>query len=193
MAEFDFILAPQDQLQFISFLLETGAVLVPYLAYPSPQYVTITDPVSAQALIQKGDMYGPIFVSWHEYTTFSYTYHEIEKEGAPRYFLRQREGGPYMDFSTCRMLEYEGADLITSGSVAYYRTYWVEEKGRELCVCDALKKRYEAVTAYLRSNCRRLVAGTNRAYWVGIATQVLLRQGTKAAVQGLEVPPSEIQ
>ena len=186
MAEFDFILAPDDQARLIDFLLRSGAAMVPSIAYPSATHKTITDVESAQRLIHENELIGPFFVDWPDWKSFPYMYSEIVKEGFIKFFLKQRHGGPYMDFLPCWIEKDQNRQIITSGFVGYYSKYWIEELGAEIPAPKDLKRRYATTTAYLRSFCKKANA-RSRIYWIGESALALIDCGVRPAVDDLDL------
>ena len=82
--------------------------------------------------------------------------------------------------------EENGKHIITSGFIAYYKSYIVEELGKEVPVCAELKEKYRATTAYLRKKTTRFKAGS-RDYWIGGEAEDFLKTGGMTSVENFEM------
>lgn len=184
MAQFDFILNEEDQLGLIEYLLGAGAELVPSLAYESPTWRPVTTAVELCRLISDRKLTGPVAVAWSEYRRYPYAFGEIRRDDGTKFFLKQGQGGPYLDFGTCKTVHRKDRVVLTPGFIGYFANYWIEELGAEIPLCPELKERYAAIRAYVRSIARRGRAGC-RTYLVGHGACAALKSGCEAAVGSL--------
>ncbi len=180
------ILSRNEQIELVKYLLNCRAVIVPYIEYKKPKYIVIDDPCALQRIIDDKELCGPVFVSWQDYQRFPYEFHEVERNNGIRYFLKQRHGGPYINFSPCAMIRKRNKSILTSGSISYYNKYYIEELAQEIVVSDLLKGKYRSIVKYLRKITTCCKAG-KRSYWVGKEALKFIEAGGLTSVDNLKI------
>jgi len=189
MAEFDFILGQEDQIALIQYFLDTGAEFIPYFAYESPEYIVINDPRELNAIAQKGILFGPVFIIWKNISNYHFVFYESKRKEGIRFFLGQKEGGPYMDTVLCEIIQRDGKTYITNGFISYYPEFWIEELDAMIPVPQEIKDHYKAATSFLRKLCTRARQG-RRIYWIGKHALKQFHEGTAFTfLDNLEIPP----
>ncbi|MEW6349325.1 MAG: hypothetical protein AB1646_09705 [Thermodesulfobacteriota bacterium] len=186
MAEFDFILGEHEQLLILDHLIKDGATIVPFLAYERPVWQEIKDSSEAARIIRDRLDYGPFFVSWADQNPYPYEFTAIPRPEGLRYFLGQKQGGPYMGFLASRVVQRDQEQLLTTGFIAYYARYWIDSIGGEIPVSEQLKLKYKMLVKSIKKIATRTHAGI-RVYWIGEEAMQLFRSGYSSSIQGLSL------
>jgi len=188
MAAFNFILDNEDQIRLINFLLEDGAVLVPDLFYKKKRYQVIKNAQEQIDLERNLKTKGPTFVSWNCYDQYPYIFHSIKRDEGLRYSLTSKSGGPYIELLLCGENKKEYGYLLTTGFVAHYSCYWIDELDENIPMCQPLKEKYKEVVKFIKKGSKKLKAG-RRVYWVGEkAFKGLVSGAYRTILSSLELP-----
>lgn len=186
MSELDFILGDNEQFALIEEIMADGAVFTPYFAYESPQYFNILDAKSVFRIAQNRKNLGPFFVSWKGEDLHPYEFEMVNRPEGVRYFLKQRHGGPYMDFVASKTIQNEGKATITSGFIAIYRDYWISQTGKAVPASQVLQNRYKKISNTIKRFSRKVHAGS-RIYRVGNEAIQLFCLGYSTPVENIDL------
>ena len=102
----------------------------------------------------------------------------IEKPGGTVYFVRQRVGGPTIDFMGGGLFDESGSRFIRPGYLAYHSTYWNSKKRRMEKAPAELVTTYQALVKAIRKSATRIKPG-KRVYWLGDDAKRQLLTGVK--------------
>ncbi len=187
MAEIDFIFGIQDQRSLITFLFESGAHIVANIRYTACEPIALKSYEDISESMSSDRFVGPLFVSWDNYPSFPYQFDRLGEGNESLFWLRQRAGGPYLNFSPCRHHVLENGTIsVTSGSIGYYPNYWIEDLGQDIKVHDGLKSHFRSVSKFIRNQSYRSKM-INRTYWVGRHTCEQLGRSYTTTVQPLDI------
>jgi hypothetical protein len=189
MAEFNFLLSISEQENLITYILESGAKFVPLLRYNEPAFDTLSSLTEIQDIIESDALVGPILIIWDQVYNYPFQFYRIEKEEGVFFCVKQRHGGPYIDFLPCRTKIREDKPYLISGAVGYYKKYWVDNLNQEIPVPEQLKDEYKSITRYLRSICSKAATErSKRIYWVGTEALNLLKKDATTNIDSLILP-----
>ena len=190
MAEIEFVLTNAEQNRLLQYLESLETVFVPDIFYTEPKFQYLHDAYKAMSVWREGNAKegsGPIFLLWDEIGTYELQYDELTKNGEKKYFPSQKEGGPYIDYLPCKFLAEE--TIITTGFIAYYPKYWIEELDDNITVPEEIKAKYKEISKFIRSISTRLaVKNFRRYYWVGNDALKLLQQGKITNSLDIDLP-----
>lgn len=190
MAEFDFILNSEDQRRLVEFVVNCEVEFVPALGYSKPAYDILTSVDDIIDLTFSRKLRGPFFILSKDFSKYPLKMGSFEKEGKNIYFIYQRHGGPYLDFSPSFQRMYLDPPILTAGSIGYYPKYWIDDLRREVKTPNELKKLYLKITSFIKSICvKASTEKIKRIYWIGINTlNELQNELYYSSVQGLQLP-----
>src|SRR5947209_15481632 len=97
MPDITVYMTQEDEEKFIQYIFEAGAWLTPDMHYLKPQPVEIRCIKGykgyRQMLIRK------FYIQRQDFTKSALVFRPLNKDDALIYYIGQREGGPYVDFS----------------------------------------------------------------------------------------------
>jgi len=189
MPEVDFILAPEEQMHLLEYLLSQGLLFVPDLRYTEPQYVILDQLEEIRKYTEGAVKERLFFVLSSTYTQHSLEMREVVSihDQTHFYYVAQRHGGPYLDLLLST--KQEGlTPLLVSGFSAYYRSYWSGTSRMEIPAPNELKLLHKSILAWLGNHGRCVITGkVRRRYWVGRGAEDMLLRGVKSNVNGLHL------
>ena len=188
MPEVDFILAPDEQMGLIEYLLNRGLKFVPDIHYDEPAYATLD---SMQEILRYAEP--PTGTRLFFVLSPTFSPHPLGMRALPSapqrpnqcFYVVQRRGGPYLDLLVS-VLRHVPAPLLVSGFSAFYPSYWIGSPEVEVPAPSELKALHKSVLAWLRDHGRCVVtANARRRYWMGAAAEDAISHGVRCNVQNL--------
>jgi hypothetical protein len=163
MPEMEFYASPEDEIRIVEFILGMGLRLVPHICWPTDRYdelTTMAEYENARELTRQFSAVG-------EYPEVRLETYWLDARRGRGYFIRQRNGGPTMDFLSPLINPAANAGVLVAGSISYYPTYWNAEADEMLTPPDSLKRKYRLVCAEIRRHGRAVRVGKlGRRYWL---------------------------
>jgi hypothetical protein len=190
MANTDFILTADEQLELVKLLLDTGAVFVPHLHYTSPKYIKLSSLDAIGELISSDKLTGEWFVIPVEGIENPLELDDYiwQVDGRRKFSPMERTGGPYLSFIGSKTRTERRPPLILSGFVRYFPYFWVGPS-QTVDVNDAVKDLYRLAVKFLKRTCVRALQ-RKRVFWVGRAAAEAISAGTLDAGEYEIVLPS---
>jgi hypothetical protein len=179
MPEVGFFLARDDEIRLVRRMLDLGCTMAVDRQYPTPEYKTLKSLVEYLELRQKGERL--FFLLSSAYGRSPLAMDRIDEgpnEG--KYFIKQRDGGPTIDFFCPLPFEKDGTTYIPSGMLGYYPTFWNTLTNRNEKTPAELKRLFSALSRELRDGAVRIDTGKRR-YWVTPGVVHLRATGVKLA------------
>jgi hypothetical protein len=189
MAEIEFILSEKEQGIFLQYLESLKAIFVPEILYPRPEFQYLHDANEAVSIWREANAKegsGPIFLLWDGISTYKLIFRNIVKYGEQKFYLSQKEGGPYINFGPCKYLAEE--KIITSGDIGYYSKYWIEELDDNITVSEEIKSKFNEISKFIKKMTKRIKSKSGkRSYWVGSEALKMLKNGSIANSRDLDI------
>lgn len=176
MPQLDFILNYTDQKKLFDYAFSLGCYYVPLKDYSTNEYEVYNSTDYYQFMKMESQLY----ILNDLYTTFPLVMDSIDKDNQDVYFIKQRNGGPTIDFYAPNLIE-ESEALIGRGAISHYPSYYNDN--RELIPSDALREMYGKLTKYIKKNSLRFKSGV-RYYWIGMETIKAIQRNEIKIVDG---------
>jgi len=175
MPELSLYLDGRDEVEFVCFVLSQGNWFVPNLRYKTPQFRVINDLRTFQQLKSETTYF---FIQGESFLRSPLQFSTIQKPDEIFYSIRQRYGGPTIDFFCCGEFQKSGEVYIGTASLSHYPTYRNTITGEDEKPPESLRQIYALFVKHLKRNSFRIKPGI-RVYWIGKHARELLRQGAK--------------
>jgi len=186
MAETDFILTEQEQANLIEFLLSKSTIFVPCFRYLTKKIQRITVPEDVLAVIASNKLEGPLVILSKEFSIHPLVTKKLDWQGETRYFIEHRYGGPYLEMLPSCYLSDRNPPLLTSGFIAYYKSYYIGPHQVEIEPSAELRSLYRSTVKFLQRTCvKHESAKARRRYLIAPLAREMIVQGTETNVQGL--------
>ncbi|MBT1688275.1 hypothetical protein [Dawidia soli] len=174
MAQVDFYLDLKDKIDLISLVLEEGGYAVPAIHYEAPIYHEIRC-IDDYLLYANTSVL--LFIVHDSYFKEQLVWETIDKERKQFYYLRQRVGGPTIDFYSPGVIEKNGTRFVGQGNITYYTSYQSPSAGKNTEAPEAQKILYKKLLKQIKNGLA--LKNGKRTYWVGKNTLVSLTAGGK--------------
>jgi hypothetical protein len=173
MPETGFVLADADERILVQHILNSGAVLVPDLHYPTDQPIEISDIESFALHRARTRLFFVIHPSFFEVPL---EMRQILKDGQQVWYVGQRSGGPAITLLLCVVFHERDRLRISEGSIHHYPTYWHPNQFVNRPAPEPLRQFYAATVKVLKSTAHKHKIG-KRNYWIGRQTGDALNDG----------------
>jgi hypothetical protein len=173
MAEMNLYFAKKDEDEFVRFVLESGAEMVPSVHYETPQYVVITSEKLFQRYRRRTQLF---FILKQTYLRCALELASFEKKGKRIYYVSQRNAGPTIDYLKSVLFCESRRLHIGMGSISHHPTYWnpiaeaMEKPPKELLDF------YKSLQNYVKREAVKIKAAT-ATYWVGKCAVEAVKRG----------------
>ena len=156
----NFFFSKADRADFVEYCLNIGYTIIPDLDYVDNSYSIIT---SVEHYNEYMDECPRFFIVHNNYKKYPLEMDSFEKSGTLHYYIKQRYGGPAIDFSSAIIAE-KNKNKIGIGLISIYPTYY--HYNEKFIPDEKLKQAYKSLTSYIRKRAIRVKIG-QRIYWVG--------------------------
>lgn len=165
MAELDIYLSIEEVHDFVNWLFTDNYVLIPDTCQLSVEDLgrKITNINDFESQNKNwGFMnfqYGKYFIEHKKYTKLPMQYHEVYRpvEKKNTYWIRQKIGGPYIDFSIPRIFEDDDkTKFLISANLSYYSQYFNQQSGYNEKAPELLKTAFSGMSRFLKKNATKI-------------------------------------
>jgi hypothetical protein len=173
-SEMSILLGADEEKALLSAWFAAGAWLVPDLNYPGPQVQEIN---SYEDYGRHRKSTRLFFVQHRSFIREPLEMYDIEKNGQRGYFIRQKNGGPTIEFLSS--VEYVDAGLVTIGAgfISHYAQFWSARSKQMQEVPQELVVFFAEMRKSVRAVAKKEKIGL-RAYWVGHSVVARVEAGT---------------
>jgi len=192
MAELEFIMGRNEQLQIMDYITHIGGLYLPCIGYKISEGVLINNSSEALQVWEAGNMArgsGPIYVLWKDISIYPMKYTQIEKIDGVFYY--PGEGGPYLDFLPSKIIKKDGKPYLSNGIVGYLHNYGIFKEGSWLSIPapEELKDKYKQIVKFIKSMSTKVkwLNDSRRSYWIGREALKMLKEGANAGIE-LQLP-----
>ncbi len=169
MAQLDFILNKEEQVEFMQFAISIGCKIIPDMHYNSANYLTI-ETIDGFLRYFGG---GKFFLINEIYSLFPLEMRWFEKEGERKFYITQRYGGPAIDFYSSSLIE-STESRVGTGFIAFYSSYYT---GSTTIAAPAdLKLIYKLFSSFIKGRSKK-ISLAKRSYWVSNRVIELVQNG----------------
>jgi hypothetical protein len=160
MAQLDFFLCREERIELANLILGMGLEMIPDLEYELSNYVSLDSIDKYVEYVDKNEL---IFIINRKTFKYPFVFGTFEKRGVKKYFIRQRYGGPTIDFYYPGLMEKE--NKIGPGFISNYPFYY-DEHGDKFYPSDEDKEVFKILSRFISKNSRS-VKLTKRTFWIG--------------------------
>ncbi|RKR84186.1 hypothetical protein BDD43_4413 [Mucilaginibacter gracilis] len=170
MAEMNFFFNLKEREGFINYCFDNDCVIIPDSNYEDNSYYLIKNINQYHGYMK--ECVGFFIVS-DKYKQFPLEMRSFEKDGKLNYYIRQRYGGPSVDFYTPIFAEME-SNKIGPGLISIYPFYY--HYNEKIIPGNELKQTYNLLISYIRKKSTKVKIG-KKNYWIGINTIEQVKAG----------------
>ena len=174
MPQLDFYLEEQDKIALMTFIFSEGGYIIPLINYTQPSFTTIRSIEDYLPFVNQSLSF---FIGHDSYFIYPLTWGSLEKQGTEYFYLRQRIGGPTLDFYSPGFINKTGVHFIGQGNISYYPSFQNSEEGTNLQPPEELRLLYKKLCIRIKKSVA--IKLDKRTYWVGENAIVSLRNGVK--------------
>lgn len=160
MPQIDFFLCREDKIILADFIFKSGCRIVVEDNYDCKVFTTISDLNKYEEYVMTNVL---LFILHPETLKHPLEWGSYEKDGNTRFFLRQKYGGPTMDFYSPGMVEQRDK-LIGPGFLSSHSYYYSDNV--KFYPNDAYKHLFKTFSSYIKKNSTP-VKLQKRTYWIG--------------------------
>ncbi|MEO6964086.1 MAG: hypothetical protein ABIY90_19105 [Puia sp.] len=171
MSQMDFFLSEKERIKVVNFSYTRGFSIIPDLHFRKNSYIVTTN---LDEYYEYCGLTPLLFLTSPEYSIHPLQLDFFEDSiNGKNFFIRQRYGGPTIDFYSPIAGEKEDG-IIGPGYLGIYPFYYTNN-GKH--VADThLKNMYKLLTSFIQS-ISKMVRLKNRTYWVGNHTIEIAKKG----------------
>lgn len=164
MPQLDFLLSEKERFEFVKFAFKNECKIIPNLHYGSDKYKVVSDLDGYLKFCNESPL---LFL-----INSKYSYYPLELDffddnsGNRKFFIKQRYGGPTIDFFSPIIGEHE-EKIVGAGYIGIYPYYYHHEN--KITPNNNLKEMYSLFTKFIKKMSKE-VKLTQRKYWVGNQT-----------------------
>lgn len=170
MTQVDFFLSEEERVEFIKFCFKHGCAAIPDQHYNVDKYIVATDITQYEQYCKKSPL---LFITSKRFSVYPLELDYFEDEGKKKYFIKQRHGGPSIDFFSPIIGELED-NIVGPGYIGIYPFYYHDTK--KYVPNKGLTDFYKLFTTYIKESCQKIKL-THRTFWVGKGTIARAKKG----------------
>ena len=176
MAEIDFFITSDEEIELIEFILNEGTYLIPDCKF-KPELIEIRD--IKTYLKYRMDGSGLFFIISPVYFSSPLEIKSVYNEHYGRiiYYIEQRSGGPTIEFCNSQIYEKAGVNYLSSSCLGHYPTYWNTKTFATEKAPVALKALYAKIIREIKKS--NQLKTTKRTYWLSKGITSMRRDGLK--------------
>jgi hypothetical protein len=163
MSQVDFFLSEKERLEFIQYCFKHGCNIIPNQHYNTDKYLIASNMEQYEKYCKKSPL---LFITSNKFSMHSLELDYFEVDDKRRYFIKQRYGGPTIDFFSPVIGELED-NVVGPGHIGIYPFYYHGSK--RFVPNKFLTEFYKLFTIYIKGSCQKIKL-TQRTFWVGNAT-----------------------
>ncbi len=176
MAELNLFFNLKEREDFVRYCFNQECIIVPDSDYEDNSYYLIKN--MEQYLNYIEECVG-FFIISDKYKRFPLEMRSFEKNDQKKYYIRQRYGGPSIDFYTPFFAEKK-YNKVGPGLISIYPFYY--HYNEKFIPDDELKRVYNLLVSYIRKKSKRVKIG-KKNYWIGIDTIERVKEGRLGFVE----------
>jgi hypothetical protein len=173
LAQIDFYISDEDELELLTYALSAGLWLVADRNYETSEYPQVThihDYLSVRNDVRQ------FFIGRSSYVNMPMSMRRVENEGSTFYYIFPRDGGPTISFLRSGTFERNGRQWLRPGFISHYPWYFNpvtkenDKPPRELILT------FRKLSNHIKSRSTRIKPGV-RSYWISRDAQALVKEG----------------
>ena len=170
MPQTDFFICNQERAEFAAFAFDKKCKIIPDVHYDNARYCITSDINEYLKYCSDAPL---LFLTNGLYSFYPLEFSSFEKDNVKKFYIKQRCGGPTIDFYTPIMGEIKNG-IIGPGFIGIYPHYFHSDV---LFVPNAeLKIMYNILGDFIKNKSKRVKLGS-RTYWIGNKTIELVKKG----------------
>lgn len=182
MPQIDFYLNENERARFIDYCFKQGCNIIPDLHYDTEKYIVVANMKQYELHCKECPL---LFIVSNKFSAYPLELEQFEKESKKKYFIRQRHGGPTIDFYSPVLGELEN-NIVGPGYIGIYPFYYHENE--KYIPNKNFIDHYKLFVSYIKESSQK-VKLKQRTFWVGKHT---IERAKRGAVQLLPVSNTDI-
>ncbi|HEV8283658.1 MAG TPA: hypothetical protein VGQ09_05070 [Chitinophagaceae bacterium] len=170
MPELDFILNEEERILVVEFAFENGCKLIPGRHYSEKKYEMCTNMEDYSRFCQNEPL---LFIINKKYSIYPLEFDFFENENGKKYFIKQRCGGPTIDFYS-PILGEKKDNIVGTGLLGIYTHYYHD--GKKFVPNSELSNIYKELSSFIKRMSRKIEL-SERTFRVGKKTIEKAMQG----------------
>lgn len=163
MPELGFILTQDEEMRVIRHALSMGTWFVPDIGHETAEPLRIETYAEYE---HHRKMTRLFFIAHRSFSTTPLEMRETLRDEHRVYRIKQRNGGPVIDFLSSVEFHEDGKAKINPGFLAFHRTFWNANAQENQVPKPSLVTAYRELCAEVRKIAKREKVGL-RTYWIG--------------------------
>ncbi|MBI1929367.1 hypothetical protein HYR99_34625 [Candidatus Poribacteria bacterium] len=184
MAEAEFFLDSEDELEVMNFIFENGGWFVPDIRYKTNEYIDVRNEKEYLGCREATRLF---FILHQTYLKSPLEMRPCESQidGQRFYFIMPRNGGPTLDFYCPKPFIKDEVLHLPPGALGYYPTFWNTTAERNEKTPQEVVGFYRQIVKQIRENSSQAVSNqTGRSFYLSERALKKLKNGAKLV--GLE-------
>lgn len=170
MIQLDFFLSEVERVQFIQYCFGYGCNIIPNQHYDRNKYTIITSMGEYQQYCKRSPF---LFITSNKFSTYPLELDYFEVGEGKKYYIKQRHGGPTIDFFSPIVGEIED-NIVGPGYIGIYPFYY--RNNMKYVPNKSLMDFYKIFTMYIKEICQKIKL-TERVFWIGKHTIEKAKKG----------------
>ncbi len=163
MSQVDFFLSEKERAGFIEHCFRHGCSIIPEQHYNTDKYIIVSNMEQYKKYCKKSPL---LFITSKKFSVYPLELDHFEDGDQKKYFIKQRHGGPTIDFFSPVIGEFED-NIIGPGYIGIFPYYYRVDK--KYVPENGFIDLYKSFTTYIKESCQKIVL-SKRTFWVGNLT-----------------------
>jgi len=168
MAQMEFYFNDHDRKKLFNFIQLKGGNFIPDVGCKTDNYITISD--YEEFLNYQRSKTTHFFLVDAKYSLEPLQINKNKYMDKPMYFIDQRTGGPYIDFSFYRGYSDDAVVPFMKSLIEIYPKFMHFDSNQEFKATTELKEYYNEIVFYIKSKCNSVRMG-RKNYWISFEVQ----------------------
>ncbi|MFA6246439.1 MAG: hypothetical protein WC615_05825 [Mucilaginibacter sp.] len=168
MAQMEFYFNDDDRKELFNFIQLKGGKFIPDVGYETDNYIIIAD--CEEFMHYQRSETTHFFLIDAKYSLEPLQINRNKYIDKPAYFIDQRIGGPYIDFSFYRGYSDDAVIPFMKSLIEMYPKFIHFDSSQEFKATIELKGYYNEIMLYIKNKCNLILIGKKK-YWISINVQ----------------------
>lgn len=161
MSQIDFFFCREDKMQLADLIFKSGAKMIIEGNYDSPNFTTVSTLYEYEEYTMDNIL---MLIIHSETLKHPLEWATFKKEEKEKFFLRQKYGGPTIDFYSPGMVEKKDKKIGPGFLASHFFYYHGKDK---FYPNEFYKNLFKTFSSHIKKNCKPAKL-KNRTFWVGI-------------------------
>jgi hypothetical protein len=163
MIQLDFFLSESERVDLIKYCFKYDCKIIPDSHYDSQNYIVAGDISEYEKFCKRSNL---LFITSSRFSNHPLELDYFDKEGKKKFFVKQRYGGPTLDFF-CPVVGEIESNTVGPGFIGMYPYYYHGNK--KFVPNKNLTDFFKNLTSHLKDSSKRIRL-SQRTFWIGNRT-----------------------